>query len=127
MGNMKTPINISESEWEVMNVVWQKSPIPASEIVQQLSARNEWHSRTIRTLLDRLVKKGALTIEEDGKRYLYSPAIPMAECIHHESRSFIDRVFGGEPVSMLLNLVKNTKLSPDEIKQLKKILSEKEK
>jgi len=124
---MNTPINISESEWEVMNVVWQKSPIPASEIVQQLSARNEWHSRTIRTLLDRLVKKGALTIEEDGKRYLYAPAISMDECIHHESRSFIDRVFGGEPVSMLLNLVKNTKLSADEIKQLKKILSEKEK
>ena len=124
---MKTPINISESEWEVMNVVWQKSPIPASEIVQQLSARNKWHSRTIRTLLDRLVKKGALTIAEDGKRNLYAPAISMDECIHHESRSFIDRVFGGEPVSMLLNLVKNTKLSADEIKQLKKILSEKEK
>ena len=124
---MRTPINISESEWEVMNVVWQKSPIPASEIVQQLSVRNKWHSRTIRTLLDRLVKKGALTIEEDGKRYLYTPAISMDECIHHESRSFIDRVFGGEPVSMLLNLVKNTKLSADEIKQLKKILSEKEK
>jgi BlaI family penicillinase repressor len=124
---MKTPIKISESEWEVMNVVWQKSPIPASEIVQQLSARNKWHSRTIRTLLDRLVKKGALTIEEDGKRYLYAPAISMEACIHHESRGFIDRVFGGEPVSMLLNLVKNTKLSADEIKQLKKILSEKEK
>ena len=124
---MKTPVNISESEWEVMNVVWQKSPIPASEIVQQLSARNEWHSRTIRTLLDRLVKKGALAIEEDGKRYLYVPTVSMEACVHHESRSFIDRVFGGEPVSMLLNLVKNTKLSADEIKRLKKILSEKEK
>jgi BlaI family penicillinase repressor len=124
---MKTPINISESEWEVMNVVWQKSPVPASEIVRQLSARNEWHSRTIRTLLDRLVKKGALTIEQDGKRYLYKPAVSMEACIHHESRSFIDRVFGGEPVSMLLNLVKSTKLTADEIKQLKKILSGKEK
>ena len=124
---MQTPINISESEWEVMNVVWQKSPVPASEIIQQLSARNEWHSRTIRTLLDRLVKKGALTIEADGKRYLYEPAISMEACIRHESRSFIDRVFGGEPVSMLLNLVKDTKLTANEIKQLKKILSEKEK
>ena len=124
---MSKPINISESEWEVMNAVWHKSPIAASEIVEQLSGKNEWHSRTIRTLLDRLVKKGALTTEEDGKRYLYRPAVTREECVQQESRSFIERVFGGEPASMLINLVKTTKLSPDEIKQLKKILSDKEK
>ena len=64
---MKKPVKISQAEWEVMNVVWQKWPSAASEIVHQLSAKNDWHSRTIRTLLDRLVKKGALTTEADGK------------------------------------------------------------
>ncbi len=124
---MSKQVNISESEWEVMNAVWQKSPIAASEIVEQLSGKNEWHSRTIRTLLDRLVKKGALTTEEDGKRYLYRPAVSRNECVQQESRSFIERVFGGEPAAMLINLVKTTKLTPEEVKQLKKILSDKEK
>src|SRR6266498_3425864 len=99
---MKKPVKVSPAEWEVMNVVWLKWPIAASEIVQQLSAKNDWHPRTIRTLLDRLVKKRALTTEADGKRYLYRPAISMEQCVQQESRSFSERVFGGEPASMLI-------------------------
>ena len=124
---MKRPVNISEAEWEVMNLVWKKSPIAASEVVEQLAPKNDWHPRTIRTLLDRLVRKSALRFRSEGKRYLYEPNVTMEECVHHESRSFVERVFGGEPASMLINLVKHTQFSPEEIKRLKKILSEKEK
>ena len=124
---MKRPIKISEAEWEIMNLVWKKSPVAASEVVEQLAPRNDWHPRTIRTLLDRLVGKGALKFELEGKRYLYEPNVTMQECVHHESRSFVERVFGGAPASALIHLVQQTELSPDEIKQLKKILSEKEK
>lgn len=124
---MSKPVNISESEWEVMDVVWKKAPVAAGEIVEPLSRKNKWHTRTVRTLLDRLVRKGALRIEKDGRRYLYRPAMSREECVRQESRSFMDRVFGGEPASMLINLVKTTELSSEEIKKLKKILSEKEK
>jgi BlaI family penicillinase repressor len=119
-------IRISESEWQVMVLVWRRSPVAAGEIVDSLSRRMGWHSRTIRTLLDRLVKKGALKATLEGKRYLYEPLLTMNACIHRESRSFLERVFGGEAAPMLLYLVRESKLSGEEIKELKRLLSEKE-
>jgi BlaI family penicillinase repressor len=121
------PIRISESEWLVMCQVWEKAPVAAGQIVEALSKPAGWHPRTIRTLLDRLVKKRALKTTADGKRYLYSPLLSMEECVRRESRSFLDRVFGGEPAPMLLHLVKESKLSAGEIKELKRLLTEKEK
>src|ERR1041385_2945704 len=105
---MKAPAKISDAEWEIMTLLWAKSPAAASDIVEQLERKRGWRSRTTRTLLDRLVKKGALRIEEDGKRYLYTPRISMEDCVRHESQNFLERVFGGEPVPMLMHLVKNT-------------------
>jgi BlaI family penicillinase repressor len=124
---MKANPKISGAEWEVMTVIWNKSPTPASDIVQQLEARRGWRSRTVRTLLDRLVKKGALRFEVDGKRYLYSPRVTMQSCVRKESQSFLERVFGGEPASMLVHLVKSTKLTAEQIQELKRVLEEKEK
>ena len=124
---MKSPVKISDSEWEIMNLVWKKSPIAASEIVEQLAPKNDWHPRTIRTLLSRLVGKGALRAALEGKRYLYEPKVTMEECVRHESRSFVERVFGGAPASMLISLVKASEFTPQELKELRKILSEKEK
>jgi BlaI family penicillinase repressor len=120
-------IKISDSEWQVMNVVWTKSPVSASEIVETLAPRMGWHPRTIRTLLDRLVKKGALIAKPEGKRYLYEPLMSMAAGVRQESQSFLKRVFGGEPAAMLLHLVGEAKLSKQDIRKLKNILSEKEK
>jgi len=110
-----------------MNVVWSRSPVAASDIVEELSARKGWHSRTIRTLLDRLVRKRALTFVQEGKRYLYRPKVLMDVCVRQASQGFLQRVFGGEPGSMLINLVQHAELSPKEIAELKRILSEKEK
>jgi BlaI family penicillinase repressor len=120
-------IRISESEWRVMSLVWEKAPVAAGDIVEALSKPSGWHPRTIRTMLDRLVKKRALKTTVDGKRYLYAPLLSMEECVRRESRSFLDRVFGGEPAPMLLHLMKESRLSPDEIKELKRLLTEKEK
>ena len=124
---MKSPLKISEAEWEVMNVVWSKPPVATSDVVAQLAEKMDWAPRTIRTLLDRLVKKGALRTELEGKRYLYEPKVTMQECVRHASRSFADRVFGGAPASMLIHLIEQSELTPEEIKELKKILSKKEK
>jgi BlaI family penicillinase repressor len=121
------PIKISDSEWRVMAIVWEKSPVPASEIVANLAQREGWHSRTTRTLLARLVRKKALRILPDGKRYLYAPLISMEEGVRQESQSFLERVFGGEPAAMLLHLVGEARLSKEDIKKLKSILAEKEK
>ena len=121
------PIKISEAEWQVMTLVWDKAPIPASEIVEALNKQRGWHTRTTRTLLDRLVRKKALKILPEGKRYLYQPLISAEAGIRQESQSFIERVFGGEPAAMLLHVVGEAKLSKEEIGKLKAMLEQKEK
>jgi BlaI family penicillinase repressor len=89
---------ISNVEWEVMRVVWDQAPIPASDIVAQLQTRYDWQPSTIRTLVGRLVKKRALRATRDGKRFLFSARLGQDECLQKESRSLAERVFGGEPV-----------------------------
>jgi BlaI family transcriptional regulator, penicillinase repressor len=125
--NCRKAVRISEAEWQVMSLAWDRSPLAAAEIVEALTRRTGWHTRTIRTLLDRLVKKGALRARPEGKRYLYEPLLSMAACVRQESRSFLQRVFGGEPAPMILYLVKESKLTNEEIKELKRLLTEKEK
>ncbi len=119
--------SISAAEWDVMNIVWENTSISARDVVELLAKKREWNPRTIKTMLNRLVKKGALNYEVDGNAYLYRPAISKTTCVKEEGRSFMDRVFGGAPTPMLVHFVKNTKLSNDEIQELKNILSEKEK
>ena len=103
--------NISDAEWEVMTVVWEKAPVSASDLVEVLEKRKGWHSRTTRTLLDRLLKKEVLKIKPDTKPALYEARVSMAKALRQESNSFMERVFGGEPLSMLLHLVDEADLS----------------
>lgn len=117
---------ISEAEREVMFVLWEESPLSTPDIVARLSDRKGWAPRTIRTLLARLVKKRALHLSNEGRKHVFRPRIDRESSVQHESRSFLARVFGGEPVSMLISLVKQTELTPEEIRQLKAILEEKE-
>src|SRR4029079_9941089 len=115
---MKIP-SISEAEWEVMTVIWSRNPITAGEVVDVLAPRKNWNPRTVKTLLNRLVKKGALAYAVDGKKYLYRPKIRQDQCVLHESRSFLGRVFAGDAAAMLLRFVDELELSPEEIVQLK--------
>ncbi len=118
---------ISEAEWVVMEVVWRHNPITALEVVQQLSSYKQWQDQTIRTMLRRLIRKKALTYKAEGKGYYYAPAVSREQCVRGESRSFLERVFGGTVQPLLVQLVQESRLSPSEIAELKKILCEKEK
>src|ERR1051326_4066487 len=100
---MPKPPSISDAEWEVMNVVWGDSPVTANEVVSALGSRRpRWSPRTIKTLLNRLVKKGALGYEADGRRYLYRPRVRRDACMRRESGSFLTRVFGDAVGPMLV-------------------------
>lgn len=90
-----------------------------------LEASREWRPRTTRTLLDRLVNKGALNKRKEGKRYLYSAAVKQKDCVRQEKQSFVDRVFGGNAAAMVLNVVRETKLSDADIAELERLLKEK--
>jgi BlaI family penicillinase repressor len=124
---MKSSIRITHAEWEVMTVVWQRSPTPASAVVEQLRESKHWSLATVRTLLRRLVNKGALAQQAEGKRYIYRPRVSMEDCVHQESESFWDRVLGRAPSAALLHLVKRADLSKEDIQELRRILRDKEK
>ncbi len=91
---MKKIPRISESEWQVMRVLWAKKPSTANEVVEALSAASTWKPKTIKTLVNRLVKKKAVGYEKKGREYHYYPLVAEAECVKAESRSFLRRVSG---------------------------------
>ena len=123
---VKTP-QISDAEWEVMKILWDASPLTASDVADALCDRMKWHPKTVKTLLGRLVRKGALRYREEGNRYLYRPALPRETYVAEESKSFLDRVFGGAATPALVHFVESVELTDDEIRELRAILDRKEK
>ena len=117
---------ISDAEWHVMNAVWDHSPQTAQDIVATLATQFDWAPATVKTMLHRLVKKGVLAYEADGNRYIYRARVKRAACVRDESRSFLDRVFHGEPASLLAHFLQSSRLSPEEIADLRRILDEQE-
>lgn len=119
-------VSISDAEWQVMNVVWEDQPLTAQEVVARLEKETDWAAATIKTMLHRLVKKKVLTYQLQGNRYVYRSAVRRADCIRQASRSFMERVFDGESAPLLAHFLRTSKLSPQEIKQLRSILDEQE-
>jgi BlaI family penicillinase repressor len=119
-------VSISDAEWQVMNVVWGGQPLAAQDVIGRLEGEADWAPATVKTMLHRLVKKGVLTFEQDGNRYVYRARVRRSDCVKQASRSFLDRVFGGESAPLLAHFLRSSKLSPDEIAQLRRILKEQE-
>lgn len=119
------PADISAAEWKVMRVLWDKHPLPAYDIVKHLEQSESWAPNTVKTLLNRLVKKGALKTAPYKNLFLYSPAVAEAECVRAESKSFLERFFGGDVKPLLLHFAENKQLTAADLKELEKILREK--
>lgn len=113
---------ISEAESRVMEVLWRKSPQSSEEIVATLRQESDWHEKTIRTLLGRLLGKGAASAEKDGRRYLYSPTLTREQWQSQESRSLLDRVFGGRLSPLLAHFSEHEKLGAKDIAELRRLL-----
>ena len=119
----KTP-RISDAEWEVMKVLWMKSPRTANDIVKELTGRTAWKRETIRTLINRLVGKKVLKFEKKGRQYHYSPRVSEAECIKAETESFVKRFGVGSIEPMLAAFVEDEELPPGKIARLRQILGQ---
>lgn len=114
---------ISETEWEIMRVIWAKHPISSAHLIRELGAADRsWHPKTARTLLARLVNKGAVKFESKGRGYVYEPLVTEQDCIGIASESFLDRVFGGSLQPMIAYFVENQKLTKQELQELGRIL-----
>jgi len=124
---MKTIPRISETEWEVMKVVWAQAPCSAGQIIEVLTGQDPtWHPKTIKAFLNRLVKKNALGFSTEGRAYLYRPLVKEEDCVNAASESFLDRVFGGSLKPMLAHFVGRKRLSEEELRELRRLLKSKE-
>ena len=121
---MKATPKISDTEWEVMRVIWAQHPATAAEVIARLTAADPtWHPKTVRTLLARLVEKKALDYEEQGRAYVYTPRVSETECVAAASGSFVDRVFGGALKPMLAHFIEQRRLSAEELAELRELLA----
>ena len=116
------PAAISEAESRVMEVLWQQSPQTSEEIIASLLEPTGWHEKTIKTLLNRLLGKGAISAQKEGRRYLYTPRLHREDWQQHESRSLLDRVFGGKVAPLLAHFSQHEKLSTKDVAELRKLI-----
>jgi BlaI family transcriptional regulator, penicillinase repressor len=119
-------MKIAETEWLVMRVIWQRGPVGAAEVIDAVLPETGWSHRTVRTLLNRLVKKGALRAEMVEGRNIYRARVAQPQCVRQESRSFLNKVFNGDASRMLVHFVQHEKMTPEQIKQLKALLNAKQ-
>ncbi len=120
---MKPLPQISEAEFEVMKIIWRHAPISTNEVTDLLVKTSAWSPKTIQTLIKRLVTKGALSYEKQGRVFVYTPLVDRTEYIRQESNSFLNRFYDGNITAMLSAYIDNDRLSQTEIGQLRSLLS----
>lgn len=117
-------MQISEAESVVMDVLWARSPLGADEVAEALAGRQDWQDATIKTLLNRLLNKGAIQAEKDGRRYLYSPMVKREDWVLEESRGLLERLFDGRVAPLVAHFSAHRKLSKKDVAELRKLLEE---
>src|SRR6266446_11520 len=122
---MARGLQISDAEWAVMEPIWSAGACTAAEIIKALRATHDWNHSTIRTLLARLVEKGALAYDVDGSRYIYRAAVSRQRCVRQEGRSFLEKAFGGDVAALLAHFVADASLDREQIEQLRQLLAHK--
>jgi predicted transcriptional regulator len=115
-------MQISDAESVVMQVLWERHPLASEEVVAALSGTRDWQEPTIKTLLNRLLKKGAVRAAKEGRRYLYSPALRREDWLAQQSESLVDRLFGGRVAPLVAHFSEQRPLSEADIAELRALL-----
>lgn len=115
-------MQISDAESIVMEVLWQRSPRSADEVVAELAREQDWQEATIKTLLNRLLNKGAIRAEKDGRRYSYSAVLKRRDWVNSQSRGLLDRLFEGRVAPLVAHFSEQGKLSRKDVAELKKLI-----
>jgi BlaI family penicillinase repressor len=118
-------MRISDAELEVMEALWGSAdPLTATDVAERIPAERGWSLATVKTMLSRLTAKRAIRYTEEGRRYLYSPAIARDSYVGRESRRFVDQLFGGRLSPLVARLAEEDALSEDDIAEIESILKE---
>lgn len=117
-------MQVSEAEAVVMQALWRESPLAAEDVVAAVAAGQGWQEATVKTLLNRLLKKGAIRAERDGRRYLYAPVLRREDWLREESQGLLDRLFGGRVAPLVAHFSEQRKLSKKDVAELRRLLEE---
>lgn len=116
-------MRISEAEAKVMEALWREAPLAAEQVVEAVAKAQGWTEATVKTLLNRLLKKKAVAAKRDGRRYLYRPRIARADYIADESRDLLDRLFDGKLAPFIAHFSERQDLSEEEIAELRRLIA----
>jgi len=117
-------MRISGAESLVMEALWRRSPLTAEELFAELGQEQSWAEATLKTLLNRLLNKAAVSAEKDGRRYLYRPLVARADYVEAESQGLLDRLFDGRLAPLVSHFSDRQKLTPQDIADLKRLIAE---
>ena len=117
-------MQVTEAESIVMDVLWARHPLSADDVVVALAEREHWQEPTIKTLLNRLLKKGAIRAEKDGRRYLYAPVLKREDWVLGESQGLLERLFDGRVAPLVAHFSAQRKLSQEDVAELRRLLEE---
>ena len=117
----KTP-RISDSELRLLQLLWEDSPLGASDLAERLPPELGWSPTTVKTLLARLVAKGALSSEPEGRRFLYRPLIAREKVAGGQAGGLIDRLFGGRVSPLVAQLAEQREIDPEDLAELERLV-----
>lgn len=114
--------SISDAELVIMQQLWGEAPLSAQEIIERLGRHGTVHPKTIKTLINRLLNKGALRYKEESRKYLYMPVVKKTDFYRYKTESFLNKFFDGELSPLLSFFSSQKKLSEKEIEELKQLV-----
>ena len=118
----KKPPRISDSELEVLQLLWDESPLGATELAERLPPGRDWSLATVKTLLSRLLAKGAITAQAEGRRYRYRPAVERESVAGRQAQGLLDRLFGGRVSPLVAQLAEQQHISPEDLAELEALV-----
>jgi predicted transcriptional regulator len=117
-------MSITDAEAQVMQVLWERHPRSAEEVVAALASSTDWAEPTVKTLLNRLLNKGAIEATREGRRYLYSPVLAREAWVAQQSEGLLQRLFDGRVAPLVAHFSQRGRLSEADISELRRLLEE---
>ncbi|MAW80654.1 MAG: CopY family transcriptional repressor [Parvularcula sp.] len=115
---------ITKAEFQIMDVLWAESPLAAATVADRLAGETGWSLKTVKTLLSRLVEKGAVAHEPDGRRYLYRPKVTRKAYARRAAQHLADQLFGGRAAPLVAHLAESKGLTSDDLEELENLIGE---
>nr|APY23863.1 beta-lactamase repressor [Staphylococcus arlettae] len=116
--------DISNAEWEIINVLWTQSPLSANQMIEKVQQAKAWNDKTIRTLITRLYKKGLLSREKQAGVYQYTPTVEEDDIKYEKTKNLVNQLYGGDVKSLVLNFVEQKELTEQDLQELHDLLED---